>query len=92
MLELSLISLFCLILRGLLRQVLLYIQSVKSGKSVHAHSINETTLSLVAQHWNKCQNLICRSHVNNAWVKVFRINPEFRILRLTFRRNSASKR
>ena len=26
-----------------------------------------------------------------AWVKVFRINPEFRILRLTFYRKSASK-
>ena len=26
----------------------------------------------------------------NAWVKVFRINPEFRILRLTFHRKSAS--
>ena len=25
------------------------------------------------------------------WVKVFRINPEFRILRLTFHRKSASK-
>ena len=27
----------------------------------------------------------------NAWVKVFRINSEFRILRLTFHRKSASK-
>ena len=27
----------------------------------------------------------------SAWVKVFRINPEFRILRLTFHRKSASK-
>ena len=27
----------------------------------------------------------------NAWVKVFRIIPEFRILRLMFRRKSASK-
>ena len=26
-----------------------------------------------------------------SWVKVFRINPEFRILRLTFHRKSASK-
>ena len=26
-----------------------------------------------------------------AWVNVFRINPEFRILRLTFHRKSASK-
>ena len=26
----------------------------------------------------------------NAWVKVFRIIPEFRILRLTFHRKSAS--
>ena len=69
----------------------LYIQSMKSGKSVHAHSINETTLSLVAQHGNKCQNLICWYHVNNVWVKVFRINPDFRILRLTFHRKSASK-
>ena len=29
--------------------------------------------------------------VNNTWVKVFRINPEFRILRPTFHRKSASK-
>ena len=29
--------------------------------------------------------------VMSAWVKVFRINPEFRILRLTFHRKSASK-
>ena len=28
---------------------------------------------------------------NKAWVKVFRINPEFRILSLTFHRKSASK-
>ena len=28
---------------------------------------------------------------HNSWVKVFRINPEFRILRLTFHRKSASK-
>ena len=27
----------------------------------------------------------------NSWVKVFRIFPEFRILRLTFHRKSASK-
>ena len=27
----------------------------------------------------------------STWVKVFRINPEFRILRLTFQRKSASK-
>ena len=27
----------------------------------------------------------------NTWVKVFRINPEFRILTLTFQRKSASK-
>ena len=26
-----------------------------------------------------------------AWVKIFRVNPEFRILRLTFLRKSASK-
>ena len=29
--------------------------------------------------------------LDNTWVKVFRINPEFRILRLTFQRKSASK-
>ena len=29
--------------------------------------------------------------VDHTWVKVFRINPEFRILRLTFHRKSASK-
>ena len=29
--------------------------------------------------------------VNIAWVKVVRIIPEFRILRLTFQRRSASK-
>ena len=28
---------------------------------------------------------------SGSWVKVFRINPEFRILRLTFHRKSASK-
>ena len=33
----------------------------------------------------------CSRTQHNAWVKVFRINPEFRILRLTFRRKSASK-
>ena len=36
------------------------------------------------------------SHIDKAsrgeaWVKVFRINPEFRTLRLTFQRKSASK-
>ena len=31
------------------------------------------------------------STANNTWVKVFRIIPEFRILRLTFHRKSASK-
>ena len=30
-------------------------------------------------------------HGKYAWVKVFRINPEFRILRLTFHKKSASK-
>ena len=29
--------------------------------------------------------------IDNAWVKVFRVIPEFRILRLTFHRKSASK-
>ena len=29
--------------------------------------------------------------MSKAWVKVFRINPEFRILRLTFHRKSAPK-
>ena len=29
--------------------------------------------------------------VAHAWVKVFRINPKFRILRLTFHRKSALK-
>ena len=32
-----------------------------------------------------------RPHLTCAWVKVFRIIPEFRILRLTFHRKSASK-
>ena len=32
-----------------------------------------------------------RITVFNAWMKVFRIVPEFRILRLTFHRKSASK-
>ena len=29
--------------------------------------------------------------ITRAWVKVFKINPEFRILRLSFHRKSASK-
>ena len=43
-----------------------------------------------------CGNSMCRSRggpdpPGNTWVKVFRITPEFRILRLTFHRKSASK-
>ena len=34
---------------------------------------------------------ICSIPSYSTWVKVFRINPEFRILRLTFQRKSASK-
>ena len=34
---------------------------------------------------------VCLILVLNIWVKVFRIIPEFRILRLTFHRKSASK-
>ena len=37
------------------------------------------------------QELIQSCLFIKAWVKVFRINPEFRILRLTFHRKSASK-
>ena len=39
----------------------------------------------------KPKTKLCRLEVKKAWVKVFRINPEFRILRLTFHRKSASK-
>ena len=35
-------------------------------------------------------SLFCKAPLK-AWVKVFRIIPEFRILRLTFHRKSASK-
>ena len=38
--------------------------------------------------------LVLKSHAGPyglSWVKVFRIIPEFRILRLTFHRKSASK-
>ena len=35
--------------------------------------------------------LTAKEKVRLAWVKVFKINPEFRILRLTFHRKSASK-
>ena len=35
--------------------------------------------------------VILLSEVKDTWVKVFRINPKFRILRLTFLRKSASK-
>ena len=35
--------------------------------------------------------VLLSSHNIHSWVKVFRINPEFRILRLTFHRKSASK-
>ena len=36
-------------------------------------------------------NIFSKNPISFAWVKVFRINPEFRILRLTFHRKSASK-
>ena len=35
--------------------------------------------------------IFCYLGITYAWVKVFRIIPEFRILRLTFHRKSASK-
>ena len=34
---------------------------------------------------------VVREATVSAWVEVFKINPEFRILRLTFQRKSASK-
>ena len=37
------------------------------------------------------KEIICSYCITFIWVKVFRINPEFRILRLTFHRKSASK-
>ena len=52
-------------------------------------------LSISCMFHSYLQNLpnmyISISHALNSWVKVFRINPEFRILRLTFHRKSASK-
>ena len=56
-------------------------------------------LSIISGCWLKFLNVALRQHPyvaycwcpNYAWVKVFRINPEFRILRLTFHRKSASK-
>ena len=37
----------------------------------------------------KFYNIFPKNPISYAWVKVFRINPEFRILRLTFHRKSA---
>ena len=39
----------------------------------------------------KFQTLVALQKISDTWVKVFRIIPEFRILRLTFHRKSASK-
>ena len=59
-------------------------QSLKGGCT----GLSESTLVKMPHCW--------KSHVmaqmgSNAWVKVFRIIPEFRILKLTFHRKSASK-
>ena len=35
--------------------------------------------------------LISTAYIKTAWMKVFKIIPEFRILRLTFHRKSAAK-
>ena len=45
--------------------------------------------SLVCIDFTLC--LVNCYHARYSWMKVFRINPEFRILRLTFHRKSASK-
>ena len=42
-------------------------------------------------HAKNSANTLKYPYSCNAWVKVFRIIPEFRILRLTFHRKSASK-
>ena len=39
----------------------------------------------------KVRGIVLILLILETWVKVFRINPEFRILRLTFHRKSASK-
>ena len=49
-----------------------------------------------SQHFQSCRDdFLCSwvklVHVLSTWVNVFRIIPEFRILRLTFHRKSASK-
>ena len=47
--------------------------------------------ALHEQIGSRDENLHLSGKVFSAWLKVFRINPEFRILRLTFHRRSASK-
>ena len=45
----------------------------------------------ICQHGHLLEAFVHMLQVPDPWVKVFRINPEFRILRLTFHRKSASK-
>ena len=62
-------------------------------QSDHSLSMSEQTLD---QSSIDCTDMLVDMslrwvHMPTSWVKVFRIIPEFRILRLTFLRKSASK-
>ena len=62
------------------------------GLAAHIHTVwmwmkTQTKISLLGTSISKFNDGFCAY----AWMKVFRINPEFRILRLTFHRKSASK-
>ena len=77
--------------------------SVESETGHHIQQVNRyssatigsegsiSTPSVESETGHHIQQVNRYSDETIAWVKVFRINPEFRILRLTFHRKSASK-
>ena len=64
--------------------VLIASASIKgSGECAHMHGLTRALAAGMHKVWIKAQT--------KTWVKVFRIIPELRILRLTFHKKSASK-
>ena len=59
---------------------------VKSGMNIGLTINPSTVLGMTILYLSEC----CRAKYTYTWVKVFRVIPEFRILRLTFHRKSAS--
>ena len=58
---------------------------------LHCWSENVNVFWVISQHYQNMSAYVIFLEDRPTWVEVLRIYPEFRILRLTFHRKSASK-